>query len=71
MDSTTEKPAVWGIYGIAEPLFNFSIASLIVLQFMFALRGYAHVKMAKVWSVADWHMLVIMVSGALKLSWLD
>ncbi|KKY13279.1 putative integral membrane protein [Diplodia seriata] len=60
MTPTTEGSAVWGVYGTGRPMFNFNIASLIVLWFMFGLRGYVRVSMVKVWSATDWHMMVTM-----------
>lgn len=62
MDSTTEKPEVYGIYGSGRGLFGFNTASMIVLWIMFALRAYVRLKMVKVWSAADWHMAITMVS---------
>ncbi|KAL1614528.1 hypothetical protein SLS54_009702 [Diplodia seriata] len=60
MTPTTEDSAVWGVYGTGRPMYNFNIASLIVLWFMFGLRGYVRVSMVKVWSATDWHMMVTM-----------
>ncbi|KAL1638024.1 hypothetical protein SLS58_009045 [Diplodia intermedia] len=60
MTPTTEGSAVWGVYGTGKPMYNFNIASLIVLWFMFGLRGYVRVSMVKVWSATDWHMMVTM-----------
>ncbi|KAF4306217.1 putative integral membrane protein [Botryosphaeria dothidea] len=61
MESTTEKPEVYGIYGSGRGLFGFNTASMIVLWIMFALRAYVRLVMVKVWSAADWHMAITMV----------